>query len=163
MTEFKEVQKIRQWWIWLILLGVASIWVWGIYQQIILGKPFGSRPISDAGLLITTIIPISLIALFYTISLKTEVSTRGIKVQFYPLMSTFYSWDQIRSAEIITYKFVGYGIRYTVKYGNVYNAHGNVGLQVHKTHGENLLIGTQRPEELNQAVQKYLKRNPALK
>lgn len=158
MTEFREVQKIRQWWIWLILLGVAGLWAWGIYYQIILDKPFGRQPLSDASLLITTIIPISLLALFSTISLKTVVTSRGIKVQYYPMWSTFYSWDQIKSAEIVTYKFIGYGIRYTVKHGTVYNAHGNVGLQLHKTHGENLLIGTQQPEELNQAVQKYLKK-----
>ncbi len=156
MTEFKEVQKIRQWWIWLILFGVASIWVWGIVQQIILGKPLGTNPVSNAGLIVTSVIPIILIALFYTIALKTEVSSRGIKIQFYPLMSTFYSWDQIRDAEIITYRFVGYGIRYSSKYGAIYNAHGNVGLQVHKTYGENLLIGTQRPEELKAVVSKYL-------
>ena len=32
-TEFKEVQKFTQWWLWLIIIGVGMLPIYGIYTQ----------------------------------------------------------------------------------------------------------------------------------
>jgi hypothetical protein len=137
MTEYHETQKLTQWWLWLILLGVASIWIYGIYQQLYLGEPFGNNPMTDTGLL-------------------TKVDAQGIHSRYFPLWSTLIPWDQIGHAEIIQYGFVGYGIRFSPTYGTVYNAMGHTGLQIIKTSGNKVLIGTQQPEALRAVIARYL-------
>ena len=32
---FSETQKFKQWWIWLLLLSINSIFIFGIYVQVI--------------------------------------------------------------------------------------------------------------------------------
>jgi hypothetical protein len=154
-VEFREGQKMTQWWIWLILFCVAGIWIWAIIQQLLLGQLFGERPMNNMGLILTSFIPLGLIVLFYILSLKTRVSAQGIDVRYYPLWSTHIPWHQIQSAEIVRYPFVGYGIRYSSQYGTVYNARGQWGLLILKKNGEKLLVGTQKPDELLAAVKKH--------
>lgn len=36
---FHEEQRFRQWWIWLLVLGVAALQWWGYVQQIVLDRP----------------------------------------------------------------------------------------------------------------------------
>jgi hypothetical protein len=148
MTAFKEVQKITQWWVWAILIGVAGIWVWGIIYQIVLGHQFGNKPLSNNGLLISAIIPFGMIGFFYLLKLKTEITSDGIDVKYFPMWSTHIKWDEIQKAEIIKYGFVGYGIRFSDDYGTVYNAKGDIGLLLQKKDGKKVLIGTQIPEQL---------------
>src|SRR5690554_7570605 len=42
----------------------------------------------------------------------------------------------------------GWGIRFTMKYGTVYNIKGNKGLFVKLKNGKTFIVGTQKPEEL---------------
>lgn len=146
---------MTQWWLWLLLVGVAGIWVWGIIQQIIIGHPFGDKPVSNAGLVISSLIPFSLIVFLGLASLKTTVTSTKIAVRFTPFINVQIDRNDVLNAEIITYNFVGYGIRYSNQYGTVYNAKGNCGLLIYKKTGGKLLIGTQHPEELRQVIAKW--------
>ena len=50
-TEFKEEQKFTQWWLWVILIPIGILPIFGIYKQLILGEKFGDKPMSDLGLI----------------------------------------------------------------------------------------------------------------
>ena len=54
--EFKESQKFTQWWLWLIILSINILPLFGIYKQIILGEPFGDKPVSDVGLFLLLVL-----------------------------------------------------------------------------------------------------------
>ncbi len=122
--------------------------MWGIIYQIVLGHQFGNKPLSNNGLLISAIIPFGMIGLFYLLKLKTEITSDGIDIKYFPMWSTYIKWDEVQKAEIIKYSFVGYGIRFSDEYGTVYNAKGNIGLLLQKKDGKKVLIGTQTPEQL---------------
>lgn len=49
---YTEQQKFTQWWIWLLLIALNGIFVYGIYQQIYTKVPFGDNPTSNTGLFI---------------------------------------------------------------------------------------------------------------
>ncbi|MRS59995.1 hypothetical protein [Larkinella terrae] len=146
---------MTQWWLWLLLIGVAGIWVWGIIQQMIVGQPFGDKPVSNAGLVISSLIPFGLIAFLGLASLKTTVTSTKIAIRYTPFINVQIDRNDVLKAEIITYNFVGYGIRYSNQYGTVYNAKGNSGLLIYKKTGSKLLIGTQKPKELRQVIAKW--------
>lgn len=43
--------------------------------------------------------------------LKAEINEKEIKMRFFPFVSKRISREEVKSAEIVNYGFVGYGIR----------------------------------------------------
>jgi len=154
--KFKEVQKFTQWWLWLILIGVGMIPIFGIYQQILVGEPFGDKPMSDTGLLIFTLFTWGLLAMFYYMRLVTEIDQTEIRMNFIPFTKKTVKWNQVKSAKVVDYGFVGYGIRLGSKYGTIYNTKGRLGLAIELKNGNKFLIGTQRSTEIQELVNRYL-------
>jgi len=156
-TEFKEVQKITQWWLWLLLIVLALIPVYGIYRQIFQGEVFGDKPMSDSGLIVSAIIPFGILVLFWFSKLQTQININEIQIKFIPFITKKIEWKEVKSAQVISYGFVGYGIRLFTKYGTVYNTKGNKGLALELKNGKKLLLGTQKMEELTKVVQEIYK------
>lgn len=151
-ASYTEAQKFNQWWLWILLLAVLGLPVYGMFQQLILGEPFGSKPMSDLGLVLLFIGTLLIIGLFWYLELRTEIDEAGIRVRLRPISAEVFTWDQIEHLEIITYGFVGYGLRFSAKYGTVYNTSGNRGLSVRLKSGSRYVIGTQDPEGIKQTL-----------
>ena len=154
-TLFKETQRFKQWWLWILLLGINGLFLFGVWRQIILGNPFGDNPISNAGLLIATGITIILTILFLNFRLDTAIKKDGIYVRFFPFHSKFkrFTWEKINKSYVRSYspvsEYGGWGLRYGLfGKGRAYNISGNNGLQLEFTDGKKLLIGTNKPDEL---------------
>ncbi|MBK7093715.1 MAG: hypothetical protein IPH57_01110 [Saprospiraceae bacterium] len=157
---FSEVQRFKQWWLWLVLFGINGMFLYGVIQQIILGTKFGDNPMSNTGLLIFFAFSLALSALFVYLRLETVLSPDGIFVRFYPviLKYRFFSWSNVRKAYIRQYKpileYGGWGLRYSFRgKGRAFNVSGNIGLQLEFINGEKLLIGTQNPEKLRNVLE----------
>ncbi len=96
--------------------------------------------------------------LFFSVKFVTEVRNDGIYICYFPFHRSFHtiSFKEIRRYEVRTYRpimeYGGWGIRYGTK-GKAYNVSGNRGLQLELSNGKQLLIGSQRVEELLQAIQ----------
>lgn len=151
---FYETQRFTQWWLWLFLIPLGLLPLIGIYSQLILKKPFGNNPMSDSGLILLTVFNFAIIALFVILRLKTEITERDIKMQFFPFVRKKVLWQDVKTAEVVQYGFVGYGIRFGSKYGIVYNIKGNKGLAVELKNGKKILIGTQKEAELKHLLKK---------
>jgi len=152
-SEFKEEQRFTQWWLWLILIVIALIPVYGIYKQIIRGEQFGTKPISDTGLIVAAIVTFSILFLFRITKLETQIDSNTISINFFPLINKVVDWEEVKTAQILDYGFVGYGIRFFTPYGIVYNMAGNIGLALELKTGQKLLIGTQKEEELTKFLE----------
>lgn len=156
---FSERQRFSQWWLWLFMLGLTTILLYGIYKQIITGELYGTNPVSDTGLIIATGLVILLVLFFGTIRLETQIKEDGIYVRFFPLHITFrhFAWDEIRKTYLRQYspikEFGGWGIRYELGgRGKTYNVKGNIGLQLEFIDNKKLLIGTDKPGELEMVL-----------
>ena len=151
-----EKQKFTQWWVWIIPVGLILIAIYGVIQQIIFGVSFGSKPMSNLGLIIFTLFVIGFAYFFYYMTLITEINEHEIKMKYIPFTKKVVKWSDIKSAKIVNYGFVGYGIRLGSKYGTVYNTKGNKGLAIELNSGKKFVIGTQKEKELNSIVEKCL-------
>lgn len=157
---FKETQRFKQWWLWLILFGVNGLFLFGVFQQVILGKQFGDKPMSDIWLIIFTIFTVLFTLLFVNFRLETIVKSDGIHIRFFPFHWKFkhYPWDILTKSYVRKYspmlEYGGWGMRSSFGKGQAYNVSGNMGLQLEFTNGKKLLIGTQKPEELMGALQR---------
>lgn len=158
MITFREVQRFRQWWLWLIILAVPGVCLYGVIQQIVFDKPFGDDPLSDGGLLaVTVIFGGGLPLLFYAVNLTVEVRRDGLYLRYFPFHLRFHRipFDTIARARARIYsplrEFGGWGIRWG-KEGKAYSVSGDRGVQIEFKNGKKLLIGSRRAEELALAL-----------
>lgn len=148
--EFKEEQQFRQWWLWLVLIGIGVMPVFGMYKQLIIGGEFGAKPMSDLAFILFCLVIFCVIGLFWFMRLKTEIDQNEIRMSFFPFVKKRVSWSEVESAEIVNYGFVGgWGIRLWTEFGTVYNTKGSKGLAIELFNGEKFLIGTQKENELD--------------
>ncbi|MCE2611764.1 hypothetical protein LVD13_02190 [Flavobacteriaceae bacterium D16] len=157
---FKESQRFTQWWLWILLFGLLTLPFYGIVQQLILKEPWGSKPMPDWGLILFALGMVAFVYFFYNIQLKTWIHTEGITISFPPFFSNKdFKISDIASAEVVTYGFTGYGLRYSLKYGTVYNVKGNKGLAITLKNDKKFMIGTQHPAQVEEVVKHLLSRN----
>jgi hypothetical protein len=94
--------------------------------------------------------------LFYGLKLLVEVREDGVHINFAPLVRRTVLFENIVSCEVRTYRpmreYGGWSVKYG-RAGKAYNVSGNRGVQLKLSNGKGLLIGSQRPEELAQAIQ----------
>ena len=157
---FLEKQRSRQASTTIYLVLLNGIWLALIYRQIILGRPFIKKPISSTNLLLLEVFILALTVLIVSYKLETQVRQDGIYAKFTPYHFSFrrYSWDTIAHAFMREYspvsEYKGWGSRPGILgSGRAFTVSGNVGLQLLFTNGEKLLIGTQKPEELQAVLQ----------
>lgn len=53
---YREIQHFRQVWLWVLLLSVSLLAVYGLVQQLIPGIPFGNNPAPDTVLIIIVVV-----------------------------------------------------------------------------------------------------------
>jgi len=147
-TTFKESQKFRQWWLWILILPLVILPIVLVVQQLILGKPIGSKPLPDAGVIAFSIFCLCISGLFLSMCLKTTINDKGLFVNYRPFLKRRYLWKDIQNIEVIDYGFVGYGFRWRPKHGWIYNVGGNMGLKIYLNSGKQVTIGTQKADEL---------------
>ena len=151
---FHEVQKFKQWWLWVILFFFNLIPIGGLVSKI--QDPLSARA-SIAGLVVFLSTTLLLTLFFFLIKLETKVTSKNICLSFFPFgINKEIEWNDIEKHEVINYGFVGgWGIRLGTKYGTVYNIKGKHGLSLELKDGTKMLIGSQKSEELEY----YLKSN----
>jgi len=155
---YREVQRFKQPLLWALLIAIAVLCLYAMAQQLVFDKPFGNNPAPDYLLIILVVVfSFGLPALFYAVNLATEVRSDGLYIRFFPFHLSFRKtgFDNLAGYEAQTYRalrdYGGWGIRYGRK-GKAYNVSGNRGVQLEFANGDRLLIGSQRPDELVEAL-----------
>ncbi len=158
---FTEQQKFKQWWLWLILLGINGFFLFGVFKQVISGQQFGNKPMSNLELLIATGLTIILTILIVNFRLDTTIRMDGIYVRFFHFHLKFkhYTWDSLTKSFVRQYspliEYGGWGLRIGLfGKGTAYNVSGNKGLQLEFKNNKKLLIGTNKPDELTATLNK---------
>lgn len=155
---YRERQRFRQFWLWVVVLGVAAIFWFGFVYQVLLGGEYGNRPVSDVQLAILfALVGLGLPYFFYRMSLTTEVRPGLVQVRFWPfhLKAVKVPLHLVRDYERVTYNpisdYGGWGIRWGFK-GKAYNMSGNEGVKLYFYNRDPLLIGSQNPRDLFRAI-----------
>lgn len=156
---FSEKQRFNQWWLRVLLLGANGLLAYGVITQVGLGKQFGDKPSGDAGLILVLALIIVITVFMFSLRLETVIKTDGVYVKFFPFHLSFrrYSWDQIHKSYVRKYnpilEYGGWGLRGLGK-NRALNVSGNQGLQLEMEGNKRLLIGTRKPEEVNEIIHK---------
>lgn len=147
---FEESQRFNQWWLWTFLIGLQLTTIVLFATGVIYDS---DDPVPGIVLLLLPDIPITMFILF---RLDTRISENGVHFYFVPFVSKTYTWEEIESCEVLDYGFVGgWGIRLWTRFGTVYNIKGSKGVFIKLKDGKQFLIGTQKPQEVEQAIANF--------
>lgn len=158
---FQETQKFTQWWLWLFLLAPMVVIVFEVIVLTV-GGCYSEPGNFSFSIVMPTIYWIGLLVWFSSFiffsrtRLEIFVTPDAVKIRHLIGLTKTFKIADIDKAEIVTYGFLGYGIRLHSKYGTVYNVKGNKGLALTLNNGKKYMIGTQRPSEFARAVKKML-------
>ena len=162
---FEEKQYFRHTWLWYVVLittiPVALLLVYGMYQQLILGQPFGNNPISDEQMRwlmpLFILLVISTPAYFALAYLYIAVTDKDIRIKFFPMKTKIIPFEEIVSSGIRKYdalkEYGGWGVRYCGKLKKAYIVDGKYGIELHLRDGQSLLLSTGHPEAFAKALQ----------
>lgn len=159
---FKEEQRFRQPWLWVVVI-FASIIPWlGLFIQVLFGQKLGNNPAPDWIVILTWLVfGIGFPLFFYSTRLITEVHKNGIQIRFIPFHRKFkiFHYAEIEGYAVREYKpireYGGWGIRYGFG-GMAYNVYGNKGVQLIMKNKKKILIGSQKSYEFYKAINKVI-------
>ncbi len=154
---FHEVQRTRQWWLLLIVFAVTAASWYSFVNQVVLGRVTGSQPASDTVIAILWVLAgVALPSFFLIVKLEVTVFTDRVDIRFFPMLKRSYTAAQITDSFPRVYRplveYGGWGVRWSPVNGWAYNTGGKAGVQLLLADGRKLLIGSQRAEELGEAI-----------
>ncbi len=149
-----------------LLGGVSALFIWGLVQQVVLGKTFGDQPMSDGGLLAATILvlvfTVGMLWLFWNSRVELVLDEEGLRVRFAPWSGERrVKWSELKAWRMGQYHplwdFGGKGMHWTRK-GLAFAVKGRDGLALEFTStrkgSKQMLIGTQDPRGLREAMER---------
>lgn len=169
---FEEKQLFREnLWVWYIFAAFSMLLmiplVYGMYQQLIMGEPWGDKPLSDNGLAIVFLFSLAngllVMWILYSIRLEVYIDDEGIHYSFFPNSK---AWKVITKNEIISYDVrhkrnlfemggIGYH-RNRFKRTRSMTIRGPKHIRFILAGNNKMLIGTQKPEEFDRALKRLL-------
>lgn len=161
MNPFKSVQKCKQPFMWLIILGVAVFIWYTTYQQIILGNQAGSNPASDPVLIIIwLVIGIGFPLALFNMKLIIKMDSEQFSYRLFPLHLRMHSYrmDDIEKMETVFIRpvldFGGWGIRWGRK-GKGYIISGRKAVKVYLKAGRPIYFSSDEPEKIVDAYREF--------
>ena len=162
MKVFTEEQRFKKW----FLLPLLALPFFGIMAPFIFKENNSISQNSEAfwAITITIFVLLAVTIFILSINLKTKIDEQGIFYQFYPinLSQKLISWNEIDKCYLKKYNslkdFGGYGYRlkpFGKLRGKSINVGGKYGIQLELKNGKNLLLGTQRENDIKQILETY--------
>jgi hypothetical protein len=153
-------EQFFAWWLYLILALMAGVgWLMFAWQGPphpvpgVLARPSMQIPLT---LVVGLVLPPALV--IGVLRMTTEVTPGVCRVWFgfIPTYRRVIPIDEVKSVEVVRYRVprdhVFWGVRTTRDGERVLTARGDRGVRLHLTDGSRVLIGSQRPEDLAQAI-----------
>ena len=162
---YQEKQNFRKLGIWILLsasmIPVNGVLLYGCSQQLIAGMPWGSEPMSDTSLVITTLVvlifSLAIFWLFFIVELEFEIKDKSVNYQLYPFKKNVIQFSDLQSWEVKSIDpimgFGGYGLRITSK-SKAYIINGKNALILKPKDGKQVVLDTKKPEATKNAMEK---------
>ena len=141
---FTENQSIQRFWIRIVLLFEIIVFSGIIYRQLIMGKPFGSYPVTDSGLIIISLLLVIPIVILFFIKIKITVSRDDICYKMVPM-------------GLFKYKITRQQLKnFSIETKNPGKSNETSGLKLMLKNEKNLFLPSKKPKQIFQAVQKMM-------
>jgi hypothetical protein len=165
---FREVQRFRQTWLW-VMMGIPPIIaICGIGVAAFVSgashKPVKAMdPIALVAGVVGVLGYVSVLVLMHVCNLCVEVRETGLFVRYFPFHLSFHRipLEDVKSFQPVIYRpileYGGWGIKYGWK-SKAYSVSGNRGVKLEFYSGRSLLIGSHKPEKMAEALSLIIRR-----
>lgn len=158
---FREVQFLRNqpiaWWISIPLsLFLVIVFSYGMLSQIVIGAPWGNKPMSNAMLFVIwffiIIFCLGLNIIFFITKLIVEIRQEGVYFRLFPFHREFKKLflDEISGCKIISYNkvkdFSKWIINCMLKKHKLFFTKGKKIVRIEFENGDFIFFGSQEPE-----------------
>ncbi len=160
---FQEIQYVyKVWWITLLIFGLTVFMWYGFVAQIVFGVPFGNNPAPNWGMwLLWLAFGIGLPLLVYRSRLIVIIDPKGVRLKFAPYTTRRIPFEEIKSFQARRYspikEYGGWGIKGWTNRRIAYSVSGNLGVELTLRNGKQVMIGSQKPYKLAEAIEKLWK------
>jgi hypothetical protein len=158
---FSESQTFSPVLVRLVFFSFALLFAYGVIQQEFFHAPFGDKPAPTGVLIMLCLMLIGLGSFFSATRLQTEITEEGIRYRFSPIQRnfTFIAFHEMRTLCVRTYRpiaeYGGWGYRTGFwRRGNALSIWGTSGIQIVRTSGAALLLGTRKEKEVIEVLEK---------
>lgn len=154
---FTEQQRFRVKVFWYVLIP-AMILSYGVTLPGLWGDDWQGALMAVA-IMTAIFVPIILGVLLGV--LHTRIDQEGVHYKYAPFQRKYRTikWTEMKRVYVKQYDafgdYGGWGIRWGAD-GWLYNMQGNMGLMIHKTKGTDILLGTQKPEEMERIMLEHV-------
>ncbi len=147
---FNESQYINLGWKWIFFIGLYVLMFWALVEQFSKEKELEAIISILFSLLVIIIFNIIVILM----RLDTEIDENKITFRYRPfhIRPRKILWDEVSEFYLRSFKpireYGGHGIQIRIKKGRSYTVSGSKGLQLILKDGKKILIGTNKPNQL---------------
>ena len=158
--DFAETQRFRQTWLWIVFAVLSGGFLYIVAGQMMSIGIFAHNLFPSAALALMGGLIFIIILLLYNSSLSVKINRGGIYYRFLPFHWYYQKidWKDIEKVYVRRYDaLTEYGSGWGIKFGNsgkAYIISGSYGLQIDFLDERKILLGTQRPGELERMIQK---------
>jgi len=162
VTPFRQVQRPRQIWVTVVILGIAALMWFTVIMQIGFGRTFGANPMPDKmAVVFWLLFGIGFPGMWWFSRLIVVVDDNHVLISYVPYIRREIPYAVIREARPLTYQpvadFAGWGIRMWFDRRRVaYSVSGNQGVELIMSDDRTVLIGSQEPQALADAINERL-------
>lgn len=157
--DFREVQRIRQWWVYALvaLSSLVAWWAWSV--QIVLREPFGQDPAPDLVVwILWVVVGVALPVGIAALRMVTTVSERTLRVRFWPFPPREVDVDTTLDVAVVEVRplahWGGYGYRRNLDGDVAFLMQGRDAVRLAVGRDNVLVVGSRRPQELAAAVER---------
>lgn len=156
---FAETQRFRQTWLWILFAILSGGFLFIVTAQT-MGVILANNLFPSAALALMGSLIFFIILLLYKSSLSVKINRGGIYYRFTPFHWYYrkIDWKDIEKVYVRRYDaLTEYGSGWGIKFGNAGKAYivsGHYGLQIDFLDERKILLGTQRPGDLERMIRK---------
>jgi hypothetical protein len=164
---FREVQTFG--WPWpgmlIVVIGLVTAGAvmvpfgLGMWQQLVMGRPWGDKPMPDAMLYVVGPLAILLSLLPFALlfsRLLVEVRTDGMRIELVRFRRPqVIARAEVREARAARIRWSGWGASDT-PFRRVYRMAGSDGVEIERTRGKKVVVGSERARALLDAVRRMM-------
>lgn len=153
---FKESQIINISWRWIPFIALYILLSWALYEQFI--QDIDIPAVTSIVFSLCLIVFFNIIIIIMKLDTKIDDSRITYCYKPFHIKPRVIYWEDVFEFYLREYKAImeygGHGLQRKRKYGKSFTVSGNKGLQLILKDGKKILIGTQKPKELQLIIER---------
>lgn len=147
-TDYYENIGIRNFLLWIVLIGLVLFFTFSSVAQIVLGIPVGDNPMPNWALIVGALFTAFLTVLMAQTRLSVEINRETIKINFGALGQHSLNWSEVKQVQVKKPPLSGIGKKQRGPQEIIYNVGAKEALKLELKDGRTIWASTRQVSNL---------------